>query len=313
MDGLEGMAPAGAEDASVDQGSMDQGEQVEGIDELEAAVEAGDLSPTEAQILKKRLKIVVDGKEYDEEVDFNDEKKLKEHLQKAKAFDSRSREVAQMKSQMDILAQKLKENPEEVLAMMGHDVSGFAEKIIARKIEELQKSPEELEREQLRKELEDYKKKEQEASKKAQEAEMEKLRNQQAQQIETDITSALDEAGSILPRKNPRIYQKIAGTMIMAIKQGYHDVTVKDVLPIVENEYRQEIADIFGNSSDEILEQLVKKERLDSYRKNKIAAAKKVPKTKQVVDTGMVSETKEKKPQKKQVDLSDFMKNLNKK
>lgn len=276
-------------------------------DDIDLAVEEGQISEAEAKELKKKLKIVVDGKEYDEELDFNDEKKLKEYLQKAKAFDSRSREVAQMKQQMELLASMLRDNPEELLSKAGHDVSSLAERVIQREIERMQKSPEEIEREELRKQVEEYKRKEEELQKQAQDAEMEKLRNQHATQLENDIQSALEATNSILPKKNPRIYQKIAGTMILAMKQGHTNVSVQDVLPIVENEYRQELRDIVLGGSDDLLEDLLTKERLNQYRKSKVAHAKK-SKPKAIVDTGRVPVEEKSKPQKKQVTMSDFLK-----
>lgn len=294
-------AQMGSDDVSVDTGAMDV--EAEGID---LAVEEGQLSEAEAKELKKKLKIVVDGKEYDEELDFNDEKKLKEYLQKAKAFDSRSREVAQIKQQMEMLATLLRDNPEELLSKAGHDINSLAERVIQREIERMQKSPEEIEREELRRQVEEYKRKEEELQKQAQDAEMERLRNQHATQLENDIQSALEATNSILPKKNPRIYQKIAGTMILAMQNGHTNVSVQDVLPIVEKEYRQEIRDIVLGGSDDLLEDLLTKERLNQYRKSKVANAKKA-KPKTIVDTGRVSAEEKARPQKKQVTMSDFL------
>jgi len=66
---------------------------------LEAAAE--ELTPKQVQELKKKLKIKVDGEEFEEELDFNDEEGLKRHIQKAKAFDKRAKEFSKYKADVD--------------------------------------------------------------------------------------------------------------------------------------------------------------------------------------------------------------------
>lgn len=268
---------------------------------IEAAEASGEISKKEAQALKKKLKIKVDGQELEEELSWDDEEGLKRHLQKSKAFDKRLKEFSGYKSQVEQAFELLQNDPEAFLEQFGHNVDDLAEKRLSRKIEEMKKSPEQIEAEKMRKELEEYKKKEKEASERAQKAELERMKNEQAMQIENDITEALEDTKSVLPRRNPAVMQRIAQTMLLAMQRGYDTVTAKDVIPLVEKQYREEVASLLGSASDEVLEMFASKERLNSYRKNKVQARKAAPPPvpkKEIVDTG-AKKVEEKKDQPK--------------
>lgn len=278
----------------------------EGAAAIDAAVKAGDISKSEAKELKKTLKLKVDGKEYDEVVDFNDEESLKKHLQKSKAFDSRLKEFSTYRNQVQALVEQLKNDPESVLERMGLNVDDLAEKRLKRKVEEMQKTPEQLELEKMRKELEDHKKRETELKAKEEAAEMERMRNQHAQEIENDITGALESAKSKLPKNNPFVMQKIAQNMLLAMKNGYPNVSAKDVIPLVEKQWKEELRSYFDAGSEEFIEELVGKQNLDRYRKTKVSQARQAGKqanaqtAKQaIVDTGKSAPRKEvEKPKK---------------
>lgn len=282
-------------------------ESLESEGDIEAAVAAGDISKKQAAELKKALKIKVDGEEFEETIDFNDEEGLKRHLQKSKAFDKRLKEFSGYKSQVEQAFDLLMKDPEAFMEKVGLNVDDIAERRLARKIEEMQKSPEQIEAEKMRKELEDYKKREKELQEKAQKAELERLKNEQAMQIETDINDALESTKSILPKRNPAIMQRIAQTMLLAMQKGYHNVTAKDVIPLVEKQYKEEVMSVLGSSSDEILEMFATKERLNNYRKSKVQARKAAPpapKKAEIADTGAKKvEKQEDKPKYRMNDL----------
>lgn len=270
---------------------------------IDNAEKAGNISKKDAKELKKMLKLKVDGQEIEEEIDFNDEEGLKKHLQKSKAFDKRLKEFSSFKSQVDTLLEQLKNDPESVLEKLGYNVDDMAEKRLAKKIEEMKKSPEEIEKEKMAKELEDLRKEKKRIEEEKQKAELEKMRNEQAQQIETDISEALESTKSILPKKNPLVMQRIAQTMLMAMQNGYESVTAKDVIPLVEKQWREELNSLFDVLPEETLEMLVGKSNLDRYRKTRISANKPKPKTetvKQLVkDTGIKNQPESSKTEPK--------------
>lgn len=279
-------------------------------EKIDAAQKAGDLTKAQAQELKKKLKLKVDGQEIEEEIDFNDDEGLKKHLQKSRAFDKRVKEFTGFKSQVDALLEQLQNDPESVLERMGMNVDQLAEKRLQRKIDEMKKSPEQVEREKMEKELEDLRKEKKRIEEEKQKAELERIRNEQAQQIETDITSALESAKSILPRNNPAVLQRVAQTMLLAMQNGYNDVTAKDVIPLVEKQWKEELNNLFNVLPEDTLEMLVGKANMDRYRKKKMGANRPKPQTttaKQVVqDTGKKIEKEEKEQPKKR--YRDFFK-----
>lgn len=270
---------------------------------IEAAEKSGEISKKEAKDLKKKLKLKVDGQEIEEEIDFNDDEGLKKHLQKSRAFDKRLKEFSSFKSQVDTLLEQLKNDPESVLEKLGYNVDDMAAKRLERKVEEMKKSPEQLEKEKMAQELEDLRKEKKRIEEEKQQAELEKMRNEQAQQIETDISEALESAKSILPKNNPLVMQRVAQTMLMAMQNGYENVTAKDVIPLVEKQWREELNGLFNVLPEETLEMLVGKTNLDRYRKTRINANKPKPKTetaKQIVkDTGIKQQKENSKPEPK--------------
>lgn len=258
-----------AEDA-VDSG-LEASESAE--DQIDAAAADGKISKTEAQQLKKTLKIKVDGKDLEETIDFNDDEALKRYIQKSKAFDKRNNEFVSYKAQVDKLMEMLEKDPESVMEKLGHNMDDMSEKRLSRKIEEMKKSPEQVEREKMEKELNELKKEKKLIQEEKEKAQMEQMRNETAQQIENEIADALGSTKSILPTKNPVVLQRIAQTMLMAMNNGYPQVTAKDVIPLVEKQWQQELNEFFSVTPEETLERLVGKANLDRYRKKKVAAS----------------------------------------
>jgi hypothetical protein len=280
-------------------------------DIIDAAAESGEITPTEAKELKKRLKLKVDGKEIEEEIDFNDDEALRRHLQKSKAFDTRNKEYTGFKSQVDQFFKQLQEDPESVLEQLGMNVDDMATKRLQRKVEEMQKSPEQLEKEKMAKELEKYRK-EAEAYKKAQEeAQMETMKNKHAAEFENQISDALEKSKAKLPSNNPKVYAMIAKTMMDAIEAGYADVTVSDIIPVVERQWKEELRSYFDTSSEDIMEDIIGKQNLERLRNKRLAKRGKkaptAPVKADIVDTG--SAKSEPKESKKQT-MRDFFKNL---
>lgn len=272
--------------------------------EIDAAVDEGDLSKAEAKELKKKLKLKVDGKEEEFEIDLNNEEELKKHFQKSKSFDKRLQEFSGLKSNVEKFMEQLKNSPESVLEQLGIDVDTLSEKRIQKKIEELSKSPEQIEREKMQTELETLRKEKEEAAKAKEIAEQEAMMNKTAMEIESSIIKAMENTKSILPKNNPEVISQIAKAMHQAMVKGYNEVTVEDVVPIVEKRYREQLAKLFDALPEETLEMVVGKGNLERLRKKRVARAT-PPTIKQLgKDTGTSAleksraENKEEKPKK---------------
>jgi len=260
----------------------------------EESEEAESAEEKAIQELKKKLMLKVDGEEIEEELDWNDDESLKRHIQKSKAFDKRAKEYATLRSQVEALITDLQNNPAEVLAKLGHNVDEIAEKHLQSKIEEMKKTPEQLEREKMQTELEKLRKENEDKEKRIYEAKMEKMRNEYATEIENDIVSALENPKSTLP-ESPYVVKRVAETMLLAMQNGYNDVKAADVLPLVEQQIRNELQQLFGKLPEDVLEQVIGKSNLDRMRKKRLKTHKTATETaKQITqETGQETLNKE--------------------
>lgn len=276
-------ASAAAAEASVDaanaealEDGADETDEVEGEEglaqELLAKAAEAEKKPVST---KKKLKLKVNGKDLEEELDFNDDARLTRALQKEKAFDSASEELSSLKKQFSGLVEALKgDQVIDILKELGHDVDGLAEKHIQRLVDDAKKSPEQIEREKMEVELKTLKAEKEKAVKEKEERELENIRNQMATEIETDITAALDKTETILPKRNPKIIRSIAANMLFAMQNGYGDVKAQDVIPLVEAEYKRDLKELFDVLPEDTIESLVGKDNLGRIRKKRINTKK---------------------------------------
>ena len=263
---------------------------------------------------KKAYKLKVAGK--DVEVD---EAELLKRAQMGYSADEKWQEAAKMRKQMDGFIQLLQRDPAKALEQMGYDVDKMAEERIQQRIAEMQKSPEQIEREKLQRELQDMKDRDKAREDEYRAKETQRIQDQYALELENDISSAFDSDSFSFP-KTPYVVKRIADTMILAVQQGIAtnnqrlmNITAKDVLPIVEQEIRQELNDMYQASPDEVFETLIGKDRLNKYRKGKIKKTAKPASASQVKPTGATELKKTQEAQsstQKKVNAKDFFKNL---
>lgn len=292
-------------DVSEGQEGVLEGAEVSESDAIDAAAEAGEITKKEAQVLKKKLQIKVDGENQEIELDFSNDDDLKKHLQKSKAFDKRAKEYASLKNTVESLMQELDTDFEGAMKKLGKDPEKMAVEFLKKQVAELEKSPEQVEREKMQRELEELRQEKKRAEEERQNLELEKMRNQFATEIENDITNAI--SGSSLPKGNPRVVKRIAQTMyqVMEMKdqQGnplYPDVKVKDVLPIVEKEWKEELRSYFDTSAEDMIEELVGKHNLEKLRKKRLAKRPNAPAQplSSIKDTGTKAQSQDDKPKK---------------
>lgn len=278
--------------------------------EEEAVVEAAPEEATEAKKeaaavadLKRKFKLKVGGKEIEEELDLNDNDSITRYLQKAKAFDQKAEELALTRKETQQLLAALKENPSEVLRMLGHDIDDLAYNHLKQAVEESKKTPEQIEIERIKKENEEFQNKLKGLEEEKQTAETERLRNEQASIIQNDILSALKEnKESILSVEDPEIVGDVARAMHRLMLAGHEDVTVQDVLPIVEERYINKLRKRLELMDDGAVEKALGKNVTERLRKKRIQAAKKAEATttaNQIKETGTVGKKQEAPVEKK--------------
>jgi len=267
----------------------------------------------------KKYKLKVGGKDLDV-----DESELLRRAQMGTSADQKWQEAAHMRKQVEQFIQLMQTDPWEAMRKAGHDIDKMAEDRIKARIEEMQKSPEQLERERAQKELADLKAEREREKAEAQEREKVRVQEQFAIEIENDISSALDNNEYGFP-KTPYVVKRIADMMIMYLGQAMDPnsqispaqrerlkkITAKDVLPLVRDEIRAEQREMYAASPDEVFEELIGKDRLNKYRRNKIKKTAKPASVNDVKPTGtsQLQRQEDNKPKEK-IRSKDFFKTL---
>lgn len=255
---------------------------------------------------KKKFSPKVNGKVKEIELDWDNEEEMSKYLSKALAADERFEEAAVLRKNVEQLVNALKTDTRGVLSHpeLGIDLKKFAQDILNEEIAELEKSPEQKEKEQLQKQLAEEKKAREGLEEAKRTAEMERLQEQAFKQFDDEMTDALSKTS--LP-KSPYVVKRIADTMIEAVNMGFADVTVKDIMPIVEQQLTAEIQKMFETMPEEVMEQLIGKGNLSRMRKKRLATMKKPIETaNSVKETGEKSSKDSKKEGDKKIKFNDL-------
>ena len=130
-------------------------------------------------------------------------------------------------------------------------------------------------------------------------------------ELEDEIIAALDAHKTLPPTQKTmsRIADALMFAMDYAEENGYdaNSVSVADVIPYVEDEYRQEMRMLLDNAPEQMLEEYVGKQNIERLRKNRVAALKNNPK--QVVQPTAKSVKSEEEPKEK-MKASDYFRSL---
>lgn len=241
----------------------------------------------------KKYNIKVNGKNEVVELDMNDDAAVTKHLQMSRAAQKTMQESSDMRKSAEEFINLLKTNPRRVLEdpSIGVDLKLFAQEIINQEIENAQKSPDQLEKEKAQRELAEIKARIEEDEKKRKSSELQRLQQEQQEKIEINIESALKT--SDLP-KTPYTVRKMAEMMLIALQNNV-DLSPADLVPLIRKQMQVDIKELFSAANDDVLEELVGKDRISKIRKKKVAAVQQqVAQTaNQVKSTGKTTATKE--------------------
>lgn len=299
----------------VDQPISDEGlEASEASDsELEDIIDDEEASEEEVQEAKqelaKRMSLKINGKE--QEFDLGNDadiERLKQFAQKGEGADQKFQEAAKIRKQMEAFVTLMQQDPIKALQQLGHDPDDLAEKHMQRRIEEMQKSPEQLEREKIQKELEDMRKEKERLENEKFESEQMRLQEEYARQLDQELSEALEE--SKLPR-SPYVVKRIAENLRLAI-QKKPDISVKDILPVVERQITSEIQQMFGALPEDVIEQLLGNDVSNRLRKRRLNKMKKAVDTASSIKPTGAAEINKAKAQEETspVSVKDFFKNI---
>jgi len=268
----------------------------EGVDDTAETSTAPTQAEKKEAARRKKLKLKVDGREIEDEIDFDDEEGLTRKMQMAHVAQKRMAEYAQLQKEVREWVDQLRKDPRGVLSDpgLGIDLKQFAASIIQEDIDNSQKSPEQLEKEQAQKELRELKEAREKEKEEFEAREFQRLQEREFERIDTLMTQALET--SDLP-KSPYVIKKMADYMLLGLQNNI-DVTPADVLPIVREEIVSDVQAMFGAMPEEVVEKILGKEMIGKLRKRSLAKAKAAPvaATKAIPDAGKKEAKKEEKP-----------------
>lgn len=274
--------------------------------DIDDAIENG-ASEEEIKEMIEEFELKVNGKTVKRKLDLHDKEAVKRELQMAAAGRQSMQELAELKKLYTQELGRLKENPWSVLEELGLNPEDLAESLLREKVEEAKKSPEQLEKEKMQRELEAARKELERQKQEADQARMSQLEAEAAQELETEIMSALD-AHTTLP-KSPKTIARIADTMLWAMENGFNDVGVKDVLPTVEDEIRRELQQFMSDLPEEMFENYLGKKNMERMRQRRLKEMKKQPVRPDLKPTSEGVKKDESRDSKK-MKMKDFFKNL---
>lgn len=270
----------------------------EAIDQAEAS---GDENAV--QELKKILKLKIDGKEQDFELDWNDEDSLKRYIQKGLAADKRMNEAALQQKQAQDALEYIKQNPEEALKHFGHDPEKLAETIIERKIKEMEMSPAEREKAELERKIQEYERELAEAKQKQEEEQRRAMQQKFQMELDQKITAALNKS-EVLPKSDYSV-KRVADALYRYTAAGYK-VDVDQVVPIVEKQVQDELRAHVKNLNEDQILKVFGDELEQRLRQRRVQNVKKTPQ-KPLQD---IAKAEEKEEPKKKIPMREFFKKL---
>lgn len=271
IDSANGASQEATDDTSIDTDDAS-------TEELEEVAESDEATPEEKQEakaeLKRRMKFKVNGREVEREIDLNDETSLQELLQKGFAADERFQSASSLEKKMKEFAALMQADPIQALIAAGHDPDKLTEAYMEKRVQELAKSPEQQQLEKLQKEIEKERKLRETLENEKLTAEQQKVEAEYSRQLDEEITSAL--GSSDLP-KSPYVVKRIAENLMLGIEQGNEDITVQDVLPIVERQIKDEIRQMFEAMPEDVIEKTLGNDVSSKLRKRRLSNMKKAP------------------------------------
>lgn len=311
IDESNGEVSASSE-GEVSEESIDASEATdEELAEVVDSDEATDEEKAEAQAeIHKRISLKVYGKE--EEFDLgNDDhiQRLKELAQKGEGADQKFQKAAEIEKNMKKYAELIQKDPLKALEAAGHNMDELAQKYMEDKIADMEKSPEQRHLEKLEAQIEAEREKNEQLERERQEEAQSRAQEEYSRQLDDEITGALE--GSSLP-KSAYVVKRIAENLMLAMDEGYEDVSVEQILPIVERQIQGEIRQMFEAMPEEVIEKTLGNNVSEKLRKRRVSRQKKVvTKASDVKSTGKSEINKSKAAEEpKKLNAKDFFKNF---
>lgn len=214
-----------------------------------------------AQSLIKKLKLKVDGQEFEEEIDLSNEEQLIRDIQLARAAKKRMAEAQEAKRKAFELVQAFDTDPTSLLKRhpKGYEL---AEQLLLEKIQAEMMTPEQRQMMQMQKELEAYKAQEKAIKEQQEQAQLQALEAKQAEHYQKTIIDALEKAG--LP-KTPEAAKRMAFLLHKNLELGL-ELDAVELAQEAKKEYQMTLQSLAKNATPEQLLQILDQETLKKLR-----------------------------------------------
>lgn len=254
---------------------------IEPITEPETPIEPPkpEISP---EMLKKIIKAKVDGEEFEAEVDLTNEEELRKMVQLSKMSNKRAQEAAELRKVMSQREESVKQlltglqsNPLEILKRIPNlDLKEIAAHILNEQLEEESLTPEQKRIRELEAEIKKAKEIEKTEKERLEKEKQDLLRAKYREEFDRDLKEAIQEQNL---KYNPTVVSKMVQYMDEVHKLGLK-ATFKEIAPIVKEDLMKDVTDIFGDMPSEMLEKIIKADRI-----NELVSKKAPVQTKKVV------------------------------
>lgn len=256
--------------------------------------------------LKRKMKLKVHGKEIEREIDFGNEKELQKLFEKAYGADTTFQEAAKTKKQMHALAEMLHNDPFALMREAGLDPDELTAKYMENRLKEFEKSPEQKQLEDLQRQVQQEKERRETLEREKFEGEQSRIQESYMRDMDDQITTALSTAQ--LP-KSPYVVKRIAEYLSIGLEQG-KQLSVKDVVPLVERSIRKEIQEMFEVFPEDVIETFLGDNVLNKMKKKRLSKMKEVQSASGVKQTGQaeIAKHQAKEAPKQRTSLADTKK-----
>lgn len=251
---------------------------------------------TKAETVARMYKVMVDGQEMEV-----DEKELTRGYAHNKAASKRMEEAAMSRKEAEQVLRMFKDNPRQAFQMLGTDARKFAEDLINDELREAMLSPEQRELKKYKSQVAQFESERRSAQESYEKEQMNNEINRQAESIQTEIIGTLETAG--LP-KTERTVGRMIYYMQSALQAGYN-VTPKDIIDQVKQDYVQDFKSMLGGLSEDQIELFLGNDLVRKVAKSTVKAEKKTMPVPKSVNQGIKQTEK-----KKVMSPKDFFKHI---
>lgn len=190
-----------------------------------------------------------------------------------KTADLKSQDASKHQKIISELSSLIQNNPWELLQRAGYNPRELAEQYLYEQLQEEMLPESERELKKYKMELESLKKSQEESERQREEQELQQLIQYEQQNLSNQIIDALES--SPLPR-TPEIVQRIAKYMLLGEQKGL-PITVKQVLPLVEEDIRKYNEQILRSLDPQKRMSYIGEDLLKEIRKQDLDRVKQIP------------------------------------